>query len=80
MVEKKTEEIIAMVTKLNIVIVIKSSEWLLDFRMTIHVCNDKAIFSTYKEEVDGQSVLLGNHNAVKVHGKGSVELIERKLF
>ena len=38
------------------------------------MCNDRSSFSVYQEEEDGNSVLMGNHNALKVHGKGSVEL------
>ena len=64
-VEKKNEEIIVIVTEMNLVAITKSSDWWLDSRATIHVCNDKAIFSTYKEEEDGQSVLSGNYDTIE---------------
>lgn len=82
MVKEKFEEICAMVsemqigmiTELNMAAATKSFDWWLDSGATIHVCNDRTLFSTYAEEKDGQSVLMGNHDAIKVVGKGSVEL------
>ena len=58
MIKKKANEIVAMVTKLNMITMAKSSDCWLDFGATIYVCNDKAMFSTYKEEEYGQLVLL----------------------
>ena len=63
-----------MITEANMVALTKTSDWWLDFEATIHVCNDKSLFSAYKEEDDGNYVLMENHNTVNVHGKGSVEL------
>ena len=82
MVEEKSEDIVAMIsewsismiTEANMAAITKTSDWWLDSGATIHVCNNRSLFSAYQEEEDGKSVLMGNHNAVKVHGKGSVEL------
>ncbi|KAF2320022.1 hypothetical protein GH714_022147 [Hevea brasiliensis] len=45
-----------------------------DSEATVHVCNDKTQFKNYEEVVNGQKVLMGNHDSAKVVGKGSVEL------
>lgn len=34
----------------------------------MHVCNEKAQFKTYDTTIDGQEVLMGNHNSTKIHG------------
>ena len=47
----------------------KSCDWWLDSGATIHVCNDKKFFLSYKEETEGQKVLMGNNNATMVAGK-----------
>ena len=81
-VEEKSEDIVAMIsewsismiTEANMAAITKTSDWWLDSAATIHVCNDISLFSAYKEEEDGNSILMRNHNAVKVHGKGRVEL------
>ena len=52
----------------------KSSDWWLDSGATIHVCNDKSLYSAYEKAEDDQEVLMGNHNSGKVLGKGNVEL------
>lgn len=53
---------------------IKTPDWWLDCGVTIHVRNDEAQYTKYDEITNSQEVLMGNHNSVKVHGKGSVEL------
>lgn len=82
MVENKIEDLVAMVsdmqigmiTELNMAAITKSSDWWLDSGATIHVCNDKSLYSAYEKAEDGQEVLMGNHNSAKVLGKGNVEL------
>ena len=51
-----------------------SNDWWYNSGATIHVCNKKNHFKDYEIAADGQEVLMGNFNAVKVIGKGSVEL------
>ena len=91
LVENQYEEIVAMVsemqigmiTELNMAAATKSFDWWLDSGATIHVCNDKSLFSAYEEEKDGEVVLMGNHVSAKVLGKGSVDLqftSGKKLF
>ena len=41
---------------------------------TVHVCNNKKQYKTYDESSIEQQVLMGNHNKVKVLGKGTVEV------
>ena len=75
-------ELIAMVSSLHIGIITKlhmaastiSNDWWYDSGVIIHVCNNKNHFKDYKITADGQEVLMGNFNAAKVVGKGSVEL------
>ena len=73
-IENQSEEICAMVSEMQIGMIVelnmaaatKSSDWWLDSGATIHVCNDKTLFSSYAEVKDGQSVLMGNYNAAKL--------------
>ncbi|KAF2298946.1 hypothetical protein GH714_029271 [Hevea brasiliensis] len=65
---------IGMVTELNMATTTKSNDWWYDSGATVHVCNDKTQFKNYEEVVNGQKVLMGNHDSAKVVGKGSVEL------
>ena len=51
----------------------KSYDSWLDSGATIRVCNDKKFFLSYKEETEGQMVLMGNNNAAMVAGKRVVE-------
>ncbi|KAM2994726.1 hypothetical protein FF2_046669 [Malus domestica] len=60
---------ICMITELNMVAAIKSSDWWFNSGAIIHVCNDKAQFKTYEVSTDNQEVLMGNHNSAKVLGK-----------
>ncbi|KAH9670700.1 hypothetical protein KPL70_017080 [Citrus sinensis] len=80
-IENKSEEICAMVFEMQIGMITetnmaetKSYDWWLDLGATIHVCNDKKFFLSYKEETEGQMVLMGNNNAAIVAGKGVVEI------
>ncbi|KAH9672197.1 hypothetical protein KPL70_017637 [Citrus sinensis] len=80
-IENKSEEICAMVSEMQIGMITetnmaetKSYDWWLDSGATIHVCNDKKFFLSYKEETEGQMVLIGNNNAAIVAGKGVVEI------
>ncbi|KAH9717746.1 hypothetical protein KPL71_021946 [Citrus sinensis] len=80
-IENKSEEICAMVSEMQIGMITetnmaetKSYDWWLDSGATIHVCNDKKFFLSYKEETEGQMVLMGNNNAAIVAGKGVVEI------
>ncbi|XP_024028034.1 uncharacterized protein LOC112093571 [Morus notabilis] len=80
-VEEKSEDICAMVSEMQIDMIIapnmaatKFSEWWLDSSATIDVCNDKKLFSSYKVEKEGQTVLMGNNDASMVAGRGVVEI------
>jgi hypothetical protein len=76
------EEIIAMVTEMRIGMITEvhmaaatnSSNWWFDSGATVNMCNEKAQFKTYDTTIDGQEVLMRNHNFAKVHGKGTVEM------
>ena len=75
-VEDKSEEICAMVSEMQIGMITETNmaktkpcEWWLDSGATIHVCNDEKFFLLYKEEMEGQKVLMGNNNAAMVAGK-----------
>jgi hypothetical protein len=58
---------IGMITELNMTTnVVKTSDWWLDSGATVHVCNKKAWFKTYKELKKPEEVLMGNHNSTKV--------------
>ena len=82
MVELGTEDLVAMVSDLHIGMVTElhmagikiSDDWWYDSGATVHVCNNKSHFKSYEDTEDGQEVLMGNYNAAKVLGKGSVEL------
>ena len=41
---------------------------------TIHICNDKNQFKHYEVAAQGHEVLMRNNNAIKVHGKGTIEI------
>ena len=63
-----------MITELHMAASTVSNDWWYDSGATIHVCNNKNHFKDYKIATDDQKVLMGNFNAAKVIGKGSVEL------
>lgn len=70
MVETENDDFVAMVTELHMASVAVSDDWWLDSGATIHVCNNKSLFKTYV--VDAlEEVLMGNHVAAKVLGKGA---------
>ncbi|KAH9725878.1 protein kinase domain-containing protein [Citrus sinensis] len=80
-IEDKSEEICAMVSKMQLGMITetniaetKSYDWWLDSAEIIHVRNDKKFFLLYKEETEGQMVLMGNNNAAMVARKGVVEI------
>ena len=72
MVEKEEKELVAMVTELNMATASTISDWFLDSSATVHVCNDKALFSSYNELETPEEVLMENHDSSKVLGKGTV--------
>jgi hypothetical protein len=56
-----------MITELNMkTSVTKTSYWLLDFSVTVHVYNNKALFKNYDELKKPEEVLMGNHNYTNV--------------
>ncbi|XP_075088615.1 uncharacterized protein LOC142170623 [Nicotiana tabacum] len=66
---------IGMVTELNVsTATTNTQDWWLDLGATIHVCYDKKTFKTYAEVQDSEQVLMGNHVAADVAGKGSIEI------
>jgi hypothetical protein len=65
---------IGMITEVNMVADTNSSDWWFDSDATVHVCNEKAQFTTYVIATNGEEVLMGNHNSTKVHGKGTIEM------
>jgi len=79
MVEKdEVRELIAMVSNIQIGMIIElnmatnvvnTSDWWLDSSATVHVCNNKSWFKTYKELKKHEEVLMGNHNSAKFLGK-----------
>ncbi|KAL0371851.1 UNVERIFIED_CONTAM: hypothetical protein Scaly_0866700 [Sesamum calycinum] len=78
--ETNVEEIIAMVsnlqictvTELNMAAAVKSFDWWYDSGATVHVCNDKNQFKHYEATAGGQQVLMGNANTTTVLGKENV--------
>ena len=48
--------------------------WWLDTGATVHVCNDKSQFKTYKECTDGREVQVANGVRAKVVGTGNIDL------
>lgn len=83
MVQEEVKDLVAMVSKMEILQIgmvtklhmtsTKSVDWWLDSGTTVHVCNDKGQFKSY-EETANREVLMENHSAAKVLGKGSVDL------
>lgn len=81
-VEAENKELVAMVTamqigmitELHMASVVVTNDWWLDSGATIHVCNNKALFKLYNVLEEHEEVLMGNHVAAKVMGKGSVEI------
>ena len=65
---------ISMVTEVNIASVSNTNDWWYDSGATIHICNDKNQFKHYEVAAQGHEVLMGNNYAVKVHGKGTIEI------
>jgi hypothetical protein len=70
---------IGMITEVNMVADTNSSDWWFDSDATVHVCNEKAQFTTYVIATNGEEVLMGNHNSTKVHGKGTKFFLSRGL-
>ena len=50
-----------------------SDEWILDSGCTYHMCPNKGWFSNFKE-LDGGVVSMGNNNACKTMGIGTIQL------
>ena len=50
-----------------------SDEWILDSGCTYHMCPNKGWFSNFKE-LDGGVVFMGNDNACKTMGIGTIQL------
>lgn len=48
-------------------------QWVLDFGCSFHMSPDKTFFHEY-ETIDKGRVLMGNHNACKIVGIGSVKI------
>lgn len=66
---------IGMVTELNMATAATNTQdWWLDSGATIYVCYDKKMFKTYAKVQDSEQVLMGNHVATDVAGKGSIEI------
>ncbi|KAH7676279.1 RNA-directed DNA polymerase protein, partial [Dioscorea alata] len=72
--KKMKKDHISMITEVNMAAFSNTNGWWYDSGATIHICNDKNLFKDYEIAADGHEVLMGNHNAVKVHGKGTVEI------
>ena len=69
---EENDEIIATVSEIN-AIQGKVSSWWYDTCATVHVCYEKSLFKTYRED-DGQEIQMENEGKSKVFGKGNVEL------
>ena len=64
-----------MISKLNVALsLFNSSDWWYDSGATIHVYNNKSMFKTYENAPKRHVVVIGNHDTVKVYGKGVVDL------
>ena len=61
-----------MVTELNMANASTISYCFLDSGATVHVYNDKALFSSSNKLETLEEVLMGNHDSTKVLGKGTV--------
>ncbi|XP_073017842.1 uncharacterized protein [Primulina eburnea] len=79
--ENQHEVICAMISEIEIDMIIetnmaatKSNDWWIDSGATIHVCNDKKLFSSYQIEKQEKTVLMGNNDAAVVAGKGTIKL------
>jgi len=48
--------------------------WWIDSGATKHVCQNRALFSTYKKSEEGELLYMGNSSSSAVAGKGSVKL------
>ena len=67
-VEKKSEGIVAMnsqqsvfmTSEANMVAIRKISNWWLHYGATIYVYNDRSLYSAYKEDEDGNFILMRN--------------------
>ncbi|GJY80322.1 zinc finger, CCHC-type containing protein [Tanacetum coccineum] len=78
-----TIEITAMVFEMNIGMIQElhmasvtttTDDWWYDSGATIHVCNNRDLFKTYKETEDGHEVIMGDNHTSKVIGSGNVEI------
>ena len=65
---------ISMITEVNMATGTKSTDWWYDSGATVHVCNNKSLFKEFENADEGQQVLMGNNNTVKVHGKCTVKI------
>ena len=80
--EKELQNIVAMVSEMQILMVTEvhiafvsnTNVWWHDSGATIHICNDNNQFKNYEVIAQVNEVLMGNNNATKVHGKGTIEI------
>ena len=76
--EKELQNLVAMVSEMQILMVTEVHIAYVsntnDSGATIHISNDKNQFKNYEVAAQGHEVLMRNNNAVKVHGKGTIEI------
>ncbi|CAA7057269.1 unnamed protein product [Microthlaspi erraticum] len=67
------DDLCAVVTEVNNV-EDNPREWWYDTGATIHICNDRDMFSTYQKCNNGERLLMGNTGSSKIEGHGKVVL------
>ena len=73
-----------MSIEVNMTAITKSSDLWLNFRATTHVCNNKSLFSAFKEEDDDDVVLIRNYDILSRFMEEELWnfslILKRKLF
>src|SRR5690606_8458852 len=68
------EDLVAVVTEVNVVENNNAKEWWYDTGATTHICTDKAMFSTYQKSKTHEKLFMGNIAVSKIEGRGKVIL------
>ncbi len=58
----------------NILVVKSKSDWIVDSGATCHMCNDRAMFTEFKQLSSSGQVALGDGSSLDVAGEGTVDI------
>ena len=49
-------------------------EWWIDTSATRHICSDKGLFTSFKQQMNGEKLFMGNSATSEIEGQGKIIL------